>query len=627
MSAKQQRKIEHSLLEIEQLFDKCKDVQDNEILKLEKEIREHLEKINNIQLNIKKSAPHLYKENKEKVKVIKKKFVVLSESLFKEITKKYPIKMTYAKLINNREDHLLRLGILGLVNKEKLIESLFHNLFELQLPPHPKDEHPLARSISRKFIIHTGPTNSGKTFDSLIRLKESQNGMYLAPLRLLALEIFEKLNLEGTPCTLLTGDEEIEVPFSNHISCTIEKADLKNFYDVVVIDESQLASDSSRGGAWTRAILGLYAKEIHICCSLNAVPIIKKLIKDCNDELEININERKTPLIIEEDNFKFPKDIRAGDALIVFSRKKVLQVASVLSEYNIKSSMIYGNLPPDTRRKQVELFTLGENEVVVSTDAIGMGLNLPIKRVVLLETEKYDGSEERSLSDQEVKQILGRAGRKGLYPKGYVNSVKNQELIFEKLTKKDEEIRKVYIGPLENTILSLSFGTLKEKLSYWKTLNSKVPYIRKIELAEQLELLELLPKHLEKNLTQEQIYRAINIPFDCNDKKLISLWLKYLGEIDETNNEFKKPLFNLKSDLEELETAYRKIDLYYSFSKSFNTAYDEQWVKESRDLLSNQIHSVLRERTLKNIGFCSKCNKYLSVENILELCDDCLSKK
>ncbi|QJX80851.1 helicase-related protein [Priestia megaterium] len=627
MSAKQQRKIEQSMIEIKHLFDKCKDAPDDEILEIEQEIREHLEKINNIQLIIKKSAPHLFRENKESLNLIEKKFIVLSESLFKGIAKKYPIKITYDEFINNKENQLLRLGILGLIHKEKLIESLFHKFFENQLPHHPKDEHPLARSISRKFIIHTGPTNSGKTFNSLIRLKEIQKGMYLAPLRLLALEVFEKLNLEGTPCTLLTGDEEIEVPFSNHISCTIEKADLKNFYDVVVIDESQLVSDSSRGGAWTRVILGLYAKEIHICCSLNAVPIIKKLIKDCNDELEININERKTPLIIEEDNFKFPKDVRAGDALIVFSRKNVLQVASVLSEYNIKSSMIYGNLPPDTRRKQVELFTLGENEVVVSTDAIGMGLNLPIKRVVLLETEKFDGNEERSLSDQEVKQILGRAGRKGLYPKGYVNSVKDKELIFEKLTKKDEEIRKVYIGPLENTILSLSFGTIKEKLSYWKTFNSKVPYIRKIELAEQLELLELLPKHLEKNLTQEQIYRAIYIPFDYNDEKLISLWLKYLGEINKSNDEFEKPLFNLKSDLEELETAYRKIDIYYSFSKSFNITYDEQWVKESRDLLSAQIHSILREQTLKNIRFCLKCNKYLSEENILELCDDCLPKK
>jgi len=624
MSAKQQRKIEQSMIEIEHLFDKCKDAQGDEIFILEKEIRKHLEKINNIQLTIKKSGPHLFRENTENLNLIKKKFLVLSESLFEGITKKYPIKMTYAELIHNREDYLLRLGIIGLINKEKLIESLFHNLYEKQLPPHPKDEHPLARSISRKFIIHTGPTNSGKTFDSLLRLKESQNGMYLAPLRLLALEIFEKLNLESTPCTLLTGDEEIEVPFSNHISCTIEKADLKNFYDVVVIDESQLAGDSSRGSAWTRAILGLYAKEIHICCSLNAVPIIKKLIKDCNDTLEINVNERKTPLIIEEDNFNFPNDVRAGDALIVFSRKKVLQVASVLSEYNIKSSMIYGNLPPNTRRKQVALFTLGENEVVVSTDAIGMGLNLPIKRVILLETEKYDGNEERSLSDQEVKQIVGRAGRKGLYPKGYVNSVKNKEIIFEKLTKKDEKIREVYIGPLESTILSISFGTLKEKLKYWKTFGSKVPYIRKIEITAQLELLELLPNYLEKNLTQEQVYRAIYIPFDYNNEELLSMWFHYLNEIIKSHIEFEKPLFNLKADLEELETAYRKIDLYYSFSKSFNKVYDEQWVKESRDVVSAQIHSILREQTLKNVKVCSRCNKHLSMENITDLCDDCL---
>ncbi|MDU9693529.1 helicase-related protein [Priestia aryabhattai] len=623
MSNKHQRKIEQSMREIEHLFNECKNAQGDEISKLEKEIRKHLEKIHNIQLTIKKLAPHLLTENVEKLNLIKKEFIVLSESLFKEITLKYPIKMTYAELINNKEHHLFRLGILGLINKEKLIESLFHNLFERQIPPHPKDEHPLARTISRKFIIHTGPTNSGKTFDSLLRLKESQNGMYLAPLRLLALEVFEKLNIEGTPCTLLTGDEEIQVPFSNHISCTVEKADLKNFYDLVVIDEAQLVSDSSRGNAWTRAILGLCAKEIHICCSLNAVPIVKRLVEDCGDVLEINTNERKTPLIMEKDNFEFPRDVRAGDALIVFSRKKVLQIASVLSQCNIKSSMIYGNLPPDTRRKQVALFASGENEVVVSTDAIGMGLNLPIKRVVLLETEKFDGNEERSLSDQEVKQILGRAGRKGLYPEGYVNSVKNKELIFEQLAKKDEKVREVYIGPLESTILSLRFGTLKEKLSYWKTFISEVPYIRKIEITQQLELLELLPKYLEENLTQEQIYRAIYIPFDYSNEELLLTWLRYLNEISKSNIEFEKPLFNLGSDLEGLETAYRKIDLYYSFSNSFNAVYDEQWITESRDLLSTQIHNVLREQTLKSVKLCSKCGEYLLIENETNLCTNC----
>ena len=54
-----------------------------------------------------------------------------------------------------------------------------------------------------------------------------------------------------------------------------------------------------------------------------------------------------------------------------------------------------------------------ENIILVSTDAIGMGVNLPIRRIIFMNLQKFDGEEERWLTSQEVKQIAGRAGRKG----------------------------------------------------------------------------------------------------------------------------------------------------------------------------------------------------------------------
>jgi DNA-binding transcriptional LysR family regulator len=56
---------------------------------------------------------------------------------------------------------------------------------------------PRARNIQRKFILHSGPTNSGKTYQALKALAASERGIYLAPLRLLAAEIAEKLRGEG----------------------------------------------------------------------------------------------------------------------------------------------------------------------------------------------------------------------------------------------------------------------------------------------------------------------------------------------------------------------------------------------------------------------------------------------
>lgn len=55
--------------------------------------------------------------------------------------------------------------------------------------------------------------------------------------------------------------------------------------------------------------------------------------------------------------------------------------------------MVYGALPPDARRQQAALFNeaSSSHNVLVASDAIGMGLNLNIRRVVFTNVEKYDG--------------------------------------------------------------------------------------------------------------------------------------------------------------------------------------------------------------------------------------------
>ena len=65
-------------------------------------------------------------------------------------------------------------------------------------------------------------------------------------------------------------------------------ADLQNTYDVAVIDEIQLIEDSERGYAWTNAILGLQAKELHLCGDERALRLIAKLLEHTVDELHIH---------------------------------------------------------------------------------------------------------------------------------------------------------------------------------------------------------------------------------------------------------------------------------------------------------------------------------------------------
>ena len=75
-----------------------------------------------------------------------------------------------------------------------------------------------------------------------------------------------------------------------------------------------------------------------------------------------------------------------------------------------------------------------------------MGMNLPIRRIVFLQTIKFDGVKERSLTASEVKQIAGRAGRYGLYDTGLVTSYYDYWLIENLLSQRVPNIKKAMIS-------------------------------------------------------------------------------------------------------------------------------------------------------------------------------------
>jgi ATP-dependent RNA helicase SUPV3L1/SUV3 len=100
----------------------------------------------------------------------------------------------------------------------------------------------------------------------------------------------------------------------------------------------------------------------------------------------------------------------------------VLELSKYFQDRGIKNSSIYGDLPPEVRRMQYQAFINGESRILITTDAIGMGVNLPIRRIIFMTLQKFDGVELRYITSQEVKQIGGRAGRKGIYDIGYVGT-------------------------------------------------------------------------------------------------------------------------------------------------------------------------------------------------------------
>lgn len=114
--------------------------------------------------------------------------------------------------------------------------------------------------ITRKIILHVGPTNSGKTYSALQCLIAANSGIYLGPLRLLANEIHERLSTT-IPCNLITGEQRIITPSTKHYACTVEMALLHQPFDVAIIDEIQMIGDQQRGFAWTNALLGSHCSR------------------------------------------------------------------------------------------------------------------------------------------------------------------------------------------------------------------------------------------------------------------------------------------------------------------------------------------------------------------------------
>lgn len=495
----------------------------------------------------------------------------------------------------------------------KIEESLLTN---------PKELYPAARAMKRKFIIHSGTTNTGKTHNAIEALKRAETGVYLGPLRLLAIEIQEKLLFDEVMCNLKTGEEENIVPYATHVASTVEMADLHAIYDAAVIDECQMIGDKHRGCGWTRAILGVCAKEIHLCTAPEGVELLVKIIEDCGDEYELKEYERRAPIeydtsldtgaeirwtdedgkrrrpTCEERLAKIKTGgLQYGDALIAFSRADVLEIADILKQTGIEASIIYGALPYRTRLEQLKRFMRRETKVIVATDAIGMGLNLPIRRVIFTAVQKFDGEKFRRLLPSEIKQIAGRAGRKGLYEKGYVYSVVQDEYIYSALTCEAEPLKTAYID-FDTTFLDIESG-MRDIMKAWSEAYMPFDMYEKINVSRTIALM----KHIEKlcvkeNLTcnKETEYRLATIAFDESCAMVISTWMDYVTEYLSGASEISYPKIK-NQDIEALEGSFKRIDLYYSFCRTVGFESDADWIADAKEYITEEMNYKLLGRT------------------------------
>ncbi len=477
----------------------------------------------------------------------------------------------------------------------------FRRAVELRLrvrqnvPETPMEAYPLARTMRRRFVLHVGPTNSGKTHEALRALAAAGSGAYLGPLRLLAYEQFERLNREGCPCSLLTGEEATEVAGARHVASTVEMADYHAPIDVAVIDEAQMIADADRGHNWTAAILGVPAREVHVCCAPHAERVVRQLVELCGDELGVRRHERLVPLRPDRGGFSLPAGVEPGDALVVFSRKAVHAVAAEVAAAGLRASVIYGALPHDVRHEEARRFDEGETDVVVATDAIGMGMNLPIRRIVFVEQQKYDGHDMRTLRPDEVQQIAGRAGRFGRYEEGLFTALERRRQIVRLYGADVPAIESIPVGVPEDIAL-VRDATLGESIRQWAALDQPEPFYR-IDVQRDLRLIAEVEGMLAEDQRQDRdvklkVLSLATMPFDEDDRTLHRTW-RMMAEAELSGRMAMLPMPAEPGEgapLATLEEEYRYCDLLYTYARTFG---HEGWLAPLTDLRTRISHVIM----------------------------------
>ncbi|MBY9066069.1 helicase [Hyphomonas sp. WL0036] len=253
-----------------------------------------------------------------------------------------------------------------------------------------------------------GPTNTGKTHYAIERMLGHGTGMIGLPLRLLAREVYDRVvAARGYPhAALITGEERIVPPTARYFICTVESmpADLRP--DFLAIDEIQLAEDEDRGHIFTDRILNMRGNHETL---LLGADTMRDILKSLKLGAETQPRERFSELRYSGHTkiTKLPK----RTAVVGFSAEEVYAIAELLRRKKGGAAVVMGALSPRTRNAQVAMYQSGEVDYIVATDAIGMGLNLDVERVVFASRSKFDGRRHRPLTLAECGQIAGRAGR------------------------------------------------------------------------------------------------------------------------------------------------------------------------------------------------------------------------
>lgn len=303
------------------------------------------------------------------------------------------------------------------------------------------------------------PTGSGKTWLSELAiettLQRGYRAIYLTPLRALATELLSRWRqrFPHSKVGIFTGEygipgHDYPTPFRDAqlMIMTPERLDAcirawrSHWHwlpdvDLVVVDELHLLADPYRGprleGAITRMRrLNPFVRFLGLSATLGN----RTELADWLGGVEYISTWRPIPIKWRVVRYRKATDKpqilaqhvmrnvgRGGKSLVfVQSRRRAEQLSTYLRDKGLRAHHHHAGLVHERRQVIEAGFRAHEIDVLVATATLEMGLNLPVRQVVLYDLQQFDGQDFRPLTIQTVWQRAGRAGRPGLDDSGEV---------------------------------------------------------------------------------------------------------------------------------------------------------------------------------------------------------------
>ncbi|KAK9083755.1 hypothetical protein Scep_030226 [Stephania cephalantha] len=383
---------------------------------------------------------------------------------------------------------------------------------------------------------------------------------------------------------------------------------------LLLMKSRQMVGCNTRGSSFTRALLGLPADELHLCGDAAAVPLVQKMLAATGDSVKVQYYERLSPLVPSKVPLGAFSNIKTGDCVVTFSRREIYKLKKEIEGGGKHlCSVVYGSLPSGTRTRQATMFNDEHNfcDILVASDAIGMGLNLNISRIIFSTLRKFDGLELRNLTVPEIKQIAGRAGRYGSrFPNGEVTCLNKEDLpsIHSALESSSPFLERAGLFPAFD--LLLSYSRLHPTRSFNAILedfvqNAKLSPTYFITDCE--EMLKVAAVVDELPLGLQEKYLFCNSPVDMNDEISSQGLVQFATNYAKTRFVRLREIFTpemlqvpkTQTELKELESIHKVLELYVWLSFRFDDSFPD------RELASSQkaICSLLIEEFLERFGW------------------------